>query len=461
VHIENESGLEVKGMSRLRVLVLAPDCNPDSITGPLISYCQAEALAQLHDVTLAFRSPYEDAIRRRQAPFHAFEVIRLPLLELIYSWTLRRIFKNNYRNQGLTAFGYPFALAFEWRTWRQMRQRIFAGEFDAVLRLMPITVVLPSLFSFLLRRGPIPFIIGPINGSLPWPQGFSQADSQKQWISPLRNLYRFLPFARSTYRDAAAINAGSSHTFAELATYRDKLFYLPENGISLSLFPNTLRAQKEDGKLELIFVGALVPYKGCDLALRAAASLLRRDLARITVVGDGPERQRLEQLATDLGIHKAVSFCGSVDHAETITRMGLADVLLFPSVREFGGAVVFEALAAGAVPVVADFGGPGDIVYPEVGYKVPLTNEKDVAAQMEKILEELAVNRELLGRLRRQGMSYARERLSWDAKAQTISRIIAWATGHGPKPNLPPPKTLADDSRSRVGRLEGKSAASG
>ena len=68
-------------------------------------------------------------------------------------------------------------------------------------------------------------------------------------------------------------------------------------------------------------------------------------------------------------------------------RMRSADVLVFPSVRDFGGGVVFEALACGAVPVVADFGGPGDIVHPEVGYKVPLTNEDDLVAQMEKALD--------------------------------------------------------------------------
>ena len=60
--------------------------------------------------------------------------------------------------------------------------------------------------------------------------------------------------------------------------------------------------------------------------------------------------------------------------AETMQRLGAADVLVFPSIHEFGGAVVFEALAMGAVPVVVDFGGPGDIVHPEVGYKVSLTN---------------------------------------------------------------------------------------
>ena len=116
---------------------------------------------------------------------------------------------------------------------------------------------------------------------------------------------------------------------------------------------------------------------------------------------------------------------------------------MFPSVREFGGGVVFEALAVGAVPLVADFGGPGDTVHPNVGFKVSLTNEDDVVLQIEKILSDLSRDRNLLDRLRQRGMSYARESLTWDAKAQIVTRIMDWVVAQGPKPDLPPPKALA------------------
>ena len=429
-------------MNRLRILVLAPDTNPESITGPLLSFQQAEALARLHDITLVIRSNGEDAVRRAQAPFRAIEVVRMPLVERICAWSFRRIFKSNYRSQAWTAFGYPLSIAFEWYAWRQLRQRIRCGEFDVVLRLLPIVSVLPSVFAFFLRNGPIPFVIGPLNGGLPWPPGFSQADNQKEWVSGLRNLYRFLPFARATFDNAAAIVAGSSQTYAEFAQHREKLFFLPENGVTRSLCSDAVGRPERNGRLELIFAGSLVPYKACDLALRAAAPLLRSDLAHFAVLGDGPERGRLEQLARSLEIEKAVSFCGPLSHAEAMQRMRSADVLLFPSVREFGGAVVFEALAAGAVPVVADFGGPGDIVNPQIGYKVPLVNESDMVARMEKILTDLDQNRDCLERLRQQGMSYARERLTWDGKAQTLTAIMHWVLRRGPKPNLPPPRVL-------------------
>jgi glycosyltransferase involved in cell wall biosynthesis len=429
-------------MSRLRILLLVPDCNPEGVSMPYVTYSHAAALAKLHDVTLVVGAPSEDRTRRAKAPFRTIESVRMPLLDPVYAWSLRRIFKYNFDTQVLTAFAYPFSLAFEWRAWRQLRRRIFAGEFDVVLRIMPMTPVLPSLFAFFLRKGPIPFVIGPLNGGLPWPPGFSQLEKQKEWVANLRHLYRYLPFARSTYRHASAIIAASSQTYAEFVAYRGKLFFVPEPGIAGSQCVTDSRNREPSAKLELIFVGGLVPRKACDLALRAAAPLLRSDLARFTVVGDGPERERLEQLTKSLGIENAVSFHGWLSHAEVLRHLRSADVFVFPSLRDNGAGVVFEALGTGAVPVVADFGGPGDIIHPEVGYKVALTTENDIVAQIEKILTELAGDRDRLEQLRRQGMAYVRECLTWDAKAKRTSRILNWVSGRGPKPDLPPPKVL-------------------
>jgi glycosyltransferase involved in cell wall biosynthesis len=430
-------------MSRLRVLVLAPDANPEHISLALEGYSHGEALAQLHAVTLVVSSWNEGALRRAQAPFHGIEAISMPWLDRIYHWGLRWIFKYNFHSRAMTPFLYPFSLAFEWSAWQRMRTRIIAGEFDVVLRLLPTNPVLPSPFPFFLRKCSIPFVIGPINGGLPWPKGFSQANNQKRWIDSLRRLYKFMPFARSTYRRAAAIIAGSSQSYAEFADYRDKLFFIPENGVRQSLCSSTVRRPQGEGKLELIFLGALVPFKACDLALRAAATLLRGGLAHLTVAGDGPERSRLEQLAKSLGVEESVSFRGMLTHTEAMQQLRLADIMVYPSVREFGGAVVVEALAAGAVPLVADFGGPGDTVRPDVGFKVSLTNESEVVSQMEAFLVELARDRNLLDRLREQGMTYARESLTWDAKAQAVTRVLNWVLQRGPKPDFPPPKVVA------------------
>jgi glycosyltransferase involved in cell wall biosynthesis len=432
-------------MNRLRVLVLAPGCNPESVTTPQIAHALAEALAREHALTLVVRAENEAPIRRAGGHFEEIHPVRLPGLDQLYWWALRRIFKYDYGRQSLTAASYPLQVAFEWRAWQQLRRRIRSGDFDVALRILPIVPVLPSPFAHFLRNGPIPFVLGPLNGGLPWPDGFPQLDTQRRqagyWVYRLRGCYRYMPFARSTYQKAAAIIAGSSHTFSEFASYREKSFFVPgENGVESSLLEGRPKATGgKERQLRMVFVGRLIPLKACDLALRGAARLLRAGAAQFTVVGDGPERANLQELAISLGIDKAVTFTGWVERADALKQLSQADVFVFPSLREFGGAVVFEALALGAVPVVADFGGPGDIVTPEVGYKIGLTNEADFVRKLATVLDRLALDRDHLETLRKQGMAYARERLTWEGKARAFSGVLQWATGNGPKPDLPPP----------------------
>jgi hypothetical protein len=79
-------------------------------------------------------------------------------------------------------------------------------------------------------------------------------------------------------------------------------------------------------------------------------------------------------------------------------------------------------------------------------------------SQIEKVLAKLANDRELLERLRQQGMRYARECLSWDWKAQVTSQILAWAVGQGPKPDLQPPQDTV--AKTVISPLTGTQAGS-
>jgi glycosyltransferase involved in cell wall biosynthesis len=224
----------------------------------------------------------------------------------------------------------------------------------------------------------------------------------------------------------------------EFGAYSEKLFFIPENGIARSQCTVDSRKPEPGAKLQLIFVGGLVRRKACYLGVRGAASLLRSNAAHFTIIGDGPERNNLEELVRSLGVETNVDFPGWLEHAEVLKRLRTADVVVLPAIREGGGGVVFEGLANGCVPVILDYGGPGDIVHPDVGYKIRATNEDGVVTQIEKVLSELAGNRELLRRLRRQGMTYAQECLTWEAKAKSSTQVLYWVVGRGPKPDLSP-----------------------
>jgi glycosyltransferase involved in cell wall biosynthesis len=284
---------------------------------------------------------------------------------------------------------------------------------------------------------------------LPWAKGFPQLDKQRQAagykIWSLRSLGQYLPFARSTWANATAIIASSSHTYSEFSKHREKLFFLPTE---IAVRPGQLAEPTErsrftrDDELELIFVGRLIPLKACDIALRAAAPLLRAGVARFTVVGDGPERQRLHDLVSSLEIEKQVSFLGWLPQEEVLKKLQNSDVMVFPSLREIGGGVVFEALSQGTVPVVADFGGPGDLVNPTIGYKVPMSNQDEMVVEIEGVLRKLAKDRSHLEAMRQRGMAYVREQLTYDRRARVLTDILLWSTGRGTKPELHPPARL-------------------
>src|SRR5271157_2667233 len=97
-------------MSRLRILLLAPNCDPTDVSIPLVTYSHAAALAELHDVALVIGSAVEDRVRNARAKFRTIEVVRMPRLQRIFDWGLRRVFRYNYDSQALTAFRYPFPL---------------------------------------------------------------------------------------------------------------------------------------------------------------------------------------------------------------------------------------------------------------------------------------------------------------------------------------------------------------
>ncbi len=125
-----------------------------------------------------------------------------------------------------------------------------------------------------------------------------------------------------------------------------------------------------------IFVGRLVTEKGVDLLVRSFARLhAKRPEARLTIVGDGPERQALAGLSTELGCAHAVLFAGSQSAPAVAALLATRQCLVAPSLGfESFGIVALEGLAAGCEVIVSRrgglpeaVGGFGWIVEPEIG----------------------------------------------------------------------------------------------
>ncbi len=155
-----------------------------------------------------------------------------------------------------------------------------------------------------------------------------------------------------------------------------------------------------DDRPLVVAVGRLVPLKGLDYLLRAWARLSRRVEARLAVLGEGPERGRLEELARSLELEDSVRFLGALDNPWV--HISRARVLVLSSLTEGFPNVIGEAMALGT-PVVATHCSPGVEEYLEggrCGLLVPPADPPALAAALERLL----LDPELGRRLARRGM---------------------------------------------------------
>lgn len=118
---------------------------------------------------------------------------------------------------------------------------------------------------------------------------------------------------------------------------------------TLPLPPDCKLAQRLPGTLYLVAAGRMVPQKGFDLLLRALALMPERQ-THLTLLGNGPQTEPLQQLARQLGIHDRIEFAGEQENP--FAFFARADALVLSSRFEGLPNVVLEALAC-ALPVIA------------------------------------------------------------------------------------------------------------
>jgi glycosyltransferase involved in cell wall biosynthesis len=418
--------------ARRRALLIAEAANPEWVSVPLVGWSLANALRGVADVHLVTQVRNREAILRAgleegrdftaidtealARPMHrASELLRMGRGK---GWTT---------STAIAGFVYPY---FERLVWQRFGPGIAAGEWDVVHRITPLTPTTVSPIAARVAGAGVPFVMGPLNGGVPWPSGFdAERRREREWLSYVRGAYRLVPGRTRMLRAAAAILAGSRHTAREIPAWaRDRVVYLPENAIDPARFP-AASPQDVSGPLRGVFVGRLVPYKGPDMALEAVLPLLRASSMTFDVVGDGPMMGELRAMASCEGVEQSVTFHGNVPHARVGEILSRSNLLVFPSIREFGGGVVLEAMATGVVPLVVDYAGPGELVTPGTGFTVPIGPRETIVAALRDRLMSVAADPSELPGLGRAAENRARTLFTWDAKAAQIAQVWDWVAG--------------------------------
>jgi glycogen(starch) synthase len=169
-------------------------------------------------------------------------------------------------------------------------------------------------------------------------------------------------------------------------------------GVNCHIIPNPYddalfhtRNEVPRGK-ELIFVGRLVSDKGADLLIEAISILKQRDLTpELTIVGDGPERSRLDRLTTDLGLKNQINFTGARSQAEVAEILRQHEILVVPSLwNEPFGVVALEGIASGCLVVGSEGGGLPEAIGP-CGLTFPNGDGQALAEQLAVLLTNRAL----------------------------------------------------------------------
>lgn len=172
----------------------------------------------------------------------------------------------------------------------------------------------------------------------------------------------------------------------------DKVQALGWRGRAITVIPNPLRVEELDQerdmqekiKNRLVFFGRLSEEKGVDQLLHALVLVPEKELI---LIGEGPEKKRLQELAQELGIHKRVQFLGTRYGQDLQNELMKAEAVLVPSLwYENLPYVVTESLALGLVVIAADSGGIGErITHNHNGFLYPLGDTKALALVIENL----------------------------------------------------------------------------
>ena len=146
----------------------------------------------------------------------------------------------------------------------------------------------------------------------------------------------------------------------------------------------------ENRDRDLVFLGRLVSQKGCHTLIDALRRLSERGLRPgLTVIGAGPEREKLARQAKIAGVAEQVRFMGGIQGAPLATELARHQVMVTPShYEEPFGIVVLEGLACGCLPLVSERGGLPEAIGSH-GFTFPNGDAEALARRLREILGDM------------------------------------------------------------------------
>ncbi len=408
-------------MNRLKILISAYACEPGKGSEPGVGWNVATTMAKRHDVWVVTRSNNRAAISAELAgkPVTGLQFVYYDLPRWMSWW------KRGAR--GVRPYYYLWQVGVFFKV-RHLHRAI---RFDLVHHVTFVKYWMPSFLAMLN----VPFVWGPVGGGESTPaRMLNGLGPRGLTYEALRAMARWIgehdPCVRLTARRSArslATTTETAHRLRRLGAAAVEVH--SEAGLTENNLQQLAeREQSLDPALRFVSVGRLLAWKGFHLGLRAFAKAEVAH-AEYWVIGDGPERGRLERLARTLGIERNVRFLGALSRGEALQTLKRCGVLVHPSLHDSGGWVCLEAMAAGLPVICLELGGPNQQVDQTRGVKIAATTSAKVVNELAGVMVDLA---SAPGRLSAMGEA-ARKRVAsefrWEKKGEYLDKVYREVVG--------------------------------
>jgi glycosyltransferase involved in cell wall biosynthesis len=359
----------------VKLLMIAPGCSSRANCEGWVSYQWVRGMSARHEVTLL--TDCEPFLPESSGT----RVIKLPTPDVFN------------RLDRFNAMFKPGHIPFFFRARRWIRSALAAGErFDLVHQVAPqaLRYACPALETGL------PFIIGPVGGSLDSPPEFAKEERGAPWYVRLRALdhlrLRYDPTLRATFERASCVVGMAPFVKHLLDGISIKRFVVIGDNAIESL-GEPIDRSKRTGEVRLLFVGRVVRTKGVRDLIRAMRLLTDLPVV-LDVLGNGHDLDACRSAASEIGISDRVRFHGYIPRSNVDEFYRSSDILVFPSYREPNGLSVIEAMGYGLPAIVCDRGGPAFSVDEKSGIRIPATNPKQFADDLARAIRELVQDRD-------------------------------------------------------------------
>jgi glycosyltransferase involved in cell wall biosynthesis len=401
----------------LKILISAYACRPDKGSEPGVGWNMAREISSHHKVWVLTRVSNRESIEAE------LEKNPAPNLHVIYSDLPGFLGQIKQERWEIHVHYYLWQLQ-AYSTACKLHQEI---NFDIAHHVTYGRYCDPSYLAFIK----VPFVWGPVGGAESAPKAFWDDFGFKGRIyERLRTTSRWMgeknPLTKATVKRSAVAIAATQETAEHLKMMgvQNIKMIAGQTGITeqeLNQF-QTLTKTVQDRPIRFLSLGRLLHWKGFHLGLQAFVQAQLPE-CEYWIVGDGPERKRLEDFAKESSSNGQIKFLGNIPRSEALSALGECDVLIHPSLHDFSPTVCLEAMAAGRPVICLNIGGPAGQITQETGIRVSANNPVQTVKEISDSMIHLASNPELRIQMGKAGQQRVSDYYTWTNKRQFMTQI--------------------------------------